>query len=197
MKCPNCQKEIPDNSTFCSYCGAKIKPTPETKPSLLKWILIGIVGVCMLIIVVKLASGKSEKVPREATSEVDSPASETQEAVEVDPNPDDSEEDLELSGECGETLTWVKSGNGTVTISGTGDMWDYDSEGSNRSPWAGDRSIRKVIVKEGVRSVGKNAFSGCTEMEEVELPIRGLQFLDDDQRGGGEYGIYIRKGRLV
>jgi len=24
MFCPNCGKEIPDGSTFCFYCGAKI-----------------------------------------------------------------------------------------------------------------------------------------------------------------------------
>ena len=33
MKCPNCGKEITDDSLFCEYCGAKIeKATPVTNP---------------------------------------------------------------------------------------------------------------------------------------------------------------------
>ena len=30
------------------------------------------------------------------------------------------------NGTCGESLTWVLDDNGTLTISGTGEMYDYD-----------------------------------------------------------------------
>ncbi len=172
MKCPNCQKEIPDHSTFCSYCGAKIEPSKLKRSPWIIWILTGIAVVSVLVIIVTLSSGKNKKAGGEQAAEEESSVSETPESMEESevPAEESEKEEEEFSGDCGDTLTWVKNGSGTVTISGEGDMWDYDSEGSNRSPWAGDRSIRKVIVKEGVRSVGKNAFSGCSEMEEVELP---------------------------
>ena len=28
MKCPNCQKEIKDDSVFCEYCGTRINQSP-------------------------------------------------------------------------------------------------------------------------------------------------------------------------
>ena len=172
MKCPKCQKEIPDRSTFCSYCGAKIEPPKRKRSPLIMWILTGIAVISVLVIIVTLSSGKNKKAGGEQAAEEESSESETPESVEESevPAEESEKEDEDSSGDCGDTLSWVKNDNGTLTISGEGDMWDYDSEGPNRSPWAGDRSIRKVIVKEGVRSVGKNAFSGCTEMEEVELP---------------------------
>lgn len=172
MKCPKCQKEIPDHSTFCSYCGAKIEPPKLKRSPLIMWILTGIAVISVLVIIVTLSSGKNKKAGEEQAAEEESSVSETPESVEESevPAEESEKEEEESSGDCGDTLKWKKNDNGTVTISGEGDMWDYDSEGPNRSPWAGDRSIRKVIVKEGVRSVGKNAFSGCSEMEEVELP---------------------------
>ena len=34
----------------------------------------------------------------------------------------------EASGTCGENLTWTFSGDGVLTISGTGEMWNFDSD---------------------------------------------------------------------
>lgn len=72
-------------------------------------------------------------------------------------------------GSCGESLTWVLDGEGTLTISGTGDMTNYTW--SNRPSWYDYRtSIRKVVIEEGVTSVGSDAFWGYDYLSGVQLP---------------------------
>lgn len=48
--------------------------------------------------------------------------------------------DTTAGGTCGKYLTWTLDSNGTLTISGTGKMWDYDRISDNGSyktsaPW--------------------------------------------------------------
>ena len=81
------------------------------------------------------------------------------------------------SGECGaegDNVTWVLDDAGTLTISGTGEMADFEIW--NR-PWIGsfdgdayNYSIKKVIINNGVTTVGENAFIRCNGLTEVILP---------------------------
>ncbi len=69
------------------------------------------------------------------------------------------------SGVCGDDLTWVLKGNGVLTISGTGDMYDYPS---GRAPWYEYRdSIMSVVVEDGATSIGNYAFYDCENMTSV------------------------------
>ena len=79
-------------------------------------------------------------------------------------------------GSCGSSLTWKlgswKSAdyNRTLTISGTGTMWDYDSTTMNQ-PWSyEDYYIDKIVVGSGVTSIGKAAFQWLYNVEKVSLP---------------------------
>lgn len=63
----------------------------------------------------------------------------------------------ETSGKCGDNLTWTLDGN-TLTISGTGPMYDYSEE--NLAPWRNVSDLRTVIIEEGVTSIGAYAFEG-------------------------------------
>ena len=72
------------------------------------------------------------------------------------------------SGICGDNLTWELS-NGTLTISGTGKMNDYYY--FNSSPWYSYReSIKKVIINDGVTSIGNYAFEDCSSLTSIEIP---------------------------
>ena len=71
------------------------------------------------------------------------------------------------SGTCGDNLTWVLDGKGTLTISGTGKMDDYDFQ----SPWSGyGSSIKTAVIENGVTSIGSWAFGRCTGMTSVTIP---------------------------
>ena len=73
------------------------------------------------------------------------------------------------SGSCGDNLTWELDAEGTLTISGTGDMWDYTWQ--EKTPWASSySSIKEVILKNSVTSIGKYAFSGCSSLTSVTIP---------------------------
>ena len=72
------------------------------------------------------------------------------------------------SGTCGDNVSWTfDSTTGVLTISGSGAMTDY---GSNTSPFDGNRVITKIIIEDGVTSIGDSVFLGCAYLEEVEIP---------------------------
>ena len=73
------------------------------------------------------------------------------------------------SGRCGVNLTWILTDDGTLTISGTGVMHNYDSFGD--APWYGKRSMIKcLIIEPGVANIGDYAFRNCTNLTSVEIP---------------------------
>ena len=60
-------------------------------------------------------------------------------------------------------ITWSLSSNGTLTISGTGDMED--------TPWSYQRNnIQKVVINNGVTNIGNYAFSECTKLNSIIIP---------------------------
>ena len=58
-------------------------------------------------------------------------------------------------GVCGDNLTWYVDDNGILTISGTGDMYNYECKANwgNTAPWFEQygSKIRTVIIENGVR----------------------------------------------
>ncbi len=72
------------------------------------------------------------------------------------------------SEQVGEGLRAELTGEGTLTIYGTGEMKNWGSSGS---PWYKERnSIKKVVIESGVVSVGTYAFHNCAALTEVHLP---------------------------
>ena len=120
----------------------------------------------------------------------------------------ESEESTEQGELIGDSV-YVKFENDTATISGTGDMWDYYDNGydytnKHQNPFIGKSGIEKIIIEDGVTSVGsrllnqyensgsvenislgkdikrigKLAFSGCNNIKQFLLPI-GLEEIDE------------------
>ena len=102
-------------------------------------------------------------------------------------------EPIQTSGECGESLTWSFDADaGSLTISGTGAMYDYGS--LNDSPWVLLRhdvmdlflppdlthignyalgclyKLTSVTVPVNVTTIGEGAFFNCNEMTSIVLP---------------------------
>ena len=73
------------------------------------------------------------------------------------------------SGSCGENVTWTLTADGTLTISGTGAMTDYTYD--SRSPWYSCRTyIKRVVMQQGVTSIGGDAFWDCSGLTSVTIP---------------------------
>jgi len=79
------------------------------------------------------------------------------------------------SGTCGDNLTWTLDDEGLLTISGTGEMWDYDWEYDSASgkyvttaPWGVE--VKEVVLEKGVTSIGDHAFRGCSSLNSISIP---------------------------
>ena len=76
---------------------------------------------------------------------------------------------------CGDDLTWTLTTGGVLTVSGTGEMYDYTlkTEGSvqiSTAPWAQYSTyIQKVIISSGVTSIGRAAFYGLDKLTAVSF----------------------------
>ncbi len=75
----------------------------------------------------------------------------------------------DYSGSCGWNVTYIYvESTGTLTISGTGAMTNYNSF---NMPWYNYRSsIKKVVINNGVTSIGDYAFYGCTGLTNITIP---------------------------
>ena len=74
-----------------------------------------------------------------------------------------------ISGSCGKNLTWTLDDEGTLTISGTGDMDNYSFK--IHSPWYDKHnSIKSVFIENGVTSIGAWALNLCVMLESITLP---------------------------
>ncbi|MBR1532118.1 MAG: leucine-rich repeat protein, partial [Eubacterium sp.] len=80
---------------------------------------------------------------------------------------------LDESGQCGENVTWsFNSSTGKLTISGTGDMydyvWNYD-DGWADSPFYQNYVITNIVINSGVTSIGSYAFYGCESLTSITI----------------------------
>lgn len=97
------------------------------------------------------------------------------------------------SGKCGGEVTWNLSADGTLTISGKGDMtsgarksglMDKSHDYSFHWPWDKYRDdVRAIVIEEGITSVGTEAFDSCRNAARISLPstlktIRALAFYE-------------------
>ncbi len=72
-------------------------------------------------------------------------------------------------GNCGKNVTYTLTGDGVLTLSGTGSTDSYHSQKFPEwSPYL-DR-IKEIRVEEGIEGLGAMIFGGCTNVSKVSLP---------------------------
>jgi len=74
--------------------------------------------------------------------------------------------DITESGQCGDNVYWELDENGTLTISGTGNMYEESGQ-----PFYDYRAkIKQVIIKSGVTSISNSLFYHLYELTNVTIP---------------------------
>lgn len=102
-------------------------------------------------------------------------------SITADFNLDNPEADMTVtpgSGKCGDNVNWSLSQDGTLTISGSGKMYNYEEFGS--APWFennASKAILNVEVENGVESICQAAFYD-TSIVSLVLPdsIKEISF---------------------
>ncbi len=76
-----------------------------------------------------------------------------------------------ITGQCGENLFWTLDDQGTLTITGTGDMWDSTGAQGYGGAWSAyGAQIRTVIIEDGATSIGAESFKNCDQITSVVIP---------------------------
>ncbi len=68
------------------------------------------------------------------------------------------------SGACGDNIQWYLYETGEMSLTGSGDMWNFHA--TDPVPW-GDylNSIKTLTIGSGITSIGNRAFSGCSNLK--------------------------------
>lgn len=123
------------------------------------------------------AAAEETTAPTEETSPDETSSDETlpEEAL-VDTYALPGDDGAVASGKCGENLTWsIDAEGGSLTISGTGAMWDYseifvgDGDSHTTAPWYA-YSPTKLVLEKGITYIGEYAFFGCGIAGDLTLP---------------------------
>lgn len=65
------------------------------------------------------------------------------------------------SGKCGDNVTWTLDSEGTLTVSGEGEM--------TTAPFSGSGKVKSVTVKSGVKSICNGAFGYCASLKNIKI----------------------------
>ncbi len=80
-----------------------------------------------------------------------------------------------INGSCGDNVEWSLSGD-TLTITGNGKMKDY----KGGYQWENNcKSIKTIVIKDGVTSIGSYAFSICDNVKNIYIP-KSVIYINDN-----------------
>ena len=79
--------------------------------------------------------------------------------------------DTLTTGKCGVNVTYsFDTSTGVLTISGTGDMENYNYNNYEKNPFYKKSNIKTVIIKNGVTSIGDGTFFYCENLTSITIP---------------------------
>ena len=83
---------------------------------------------------------------------------------------EDSTTTLLSSGSCGSNVYWDLYSDGLLKIYGSGKMYDYYYSYSNTPWYKFMEAIKKIIIFDGVTSIGNDSFYACTSLTSITIP---------------------------
>ena len=89
----------------------------------------------------------------------------------------DSEEGIVESGNCGQGISWTLDSEGTLVISGHGEMGEFTDDPDD--PDGG--GIKNIVISEGITSISQGAFLAC-EVQSVSIASSVIKI--------GDYAFY-------
>lgn len=167
-KCLNCGAELAEKAAFCPYCAtSQIIKTAVKAPVLWrkKAVFAVAAAFCILLAAViplipTVPAVQEDAQPRQISSE-EVPVQLLHTVVN----------DVVASGICGVNLTWELDSEGTLTISGEHDMERYTAENYENRPWQEyHQQIKKIVIEDGVTTIGGYAFYDCRYLTSVIIP---------------------------
>lgn len=73
-----------------------------------------------------------------------------------------------LGSRCGANLLWTVTNDGVLSITGYGDMYDFEI---GKTPWDKmTNEIQSINLSDSVTSIGKYAFSNCSNLTSITIP---------------------------
>ncbi len=114
----------------------------------------------------------------EIVDEPETPAGESDvptDEITVVGEPADETEGTVAYGQCGDRVYWTLNDQGTLTIGGSGNMWDYEVVMVGETievsaPWNSiKRNIRAIVIQSGVTSIGSYSFTASCP-ESITIP---------------------------
>ena len=98
----------------------------------------------------------------------------------LNPKAPAGEEIQTAAAQCGEDLTWTLE-SGTLTIAGSGAMWDFTAESA---PWRDQAGyITEVVLPDGLTEISSGAFMDLPALTQVEIPDSVTVIGEDAFRG--------------
>lgn len=103
------------------------------------------------------------------------------------------------SGKCGDNVNYeFDAETQTLVISGTGEMYDYESyywgTESNAPFFSYAKSIKKIVIEDGVTGLGMNSISFASNLEEIYIPASVEKLEYGLPSNGKNYMIYADEG---
>ena len=129
--------------------------------------------------VVKVAEKPKEKEKTESTEEPETEVTEPAEEKPVDHTPVKTESnekeniipaDVIQEGTYGDNVHWYLGADGTLAVTGEGEIADVADMSSDSTPWyAYQAQIRKIAIGDEITRIGKGTFAGMGYVKEITM----------------------------
>lgn len=127
-------------------------------------ILSGLLALCLLLTLLPAgaaAEGAATGPAVELTQEPEVAAPEADaEEEQVMPLASVTVPEEGVSGQCGDSLFWSLTATGTLTVSGSGAMYDYTAETAPWYPYTSAGYVRELVLSDDITHIGDFAFYG-------------------------------------